>query len=139
VRSASRLETKDIVSKLAKRPDGKHSRAFSLSPVWYGHRRGFPYFKPWGWLRFALKSRGDRLREWPVAYKERNYVDGPKTGQKHLVVPYIENLEVLPSTIWTDHVKQVLKNLFEDPQAQNLANAKPKPTPTKDNFKHTCA
>jgi hypothetical protein len=57
-----------IENKLTKRFDCKYSRIFSLSPIWYGRRGGFPYFKPAGWLRVALTSSQQHLRTWPVAY-----------------------------------------------------------------------
>eukprot|EP00930_Biecheleria_cincta_P025512 TRINITY_DN1815_c1_g1_i1.p1 TRINITY_DN1815_c1_g1~~TRINITY_DN1815_c1_g1_i1.p1 ORF type:complete len:631 (+),score=103.14 TRINITY_DN1815_c1_g1_i1:65-1957(+) len=45
------------------------SRAFSLNPGYYGLRGGWPYHKPTGWLRYALRRDDFRMfKDWCVAY-----------------------------------------------------------------------
>lgn len=45
------------------------SRAFSLNPGYYGLRGGWPYYKPTGWLRYAVCREDFSLfKDWCVAY-----------------------------------------------------------------------
>lgn len=45
------------------------SRAFSLNPGYYGLRGGWPYHKPTGWLRYALRREDfSMFKNWCVAY-----------------------------------------------------------------------
>merc|ERR1712204_134111 len=58
----------DLASKLDEKLSSKYCRIYSLRPKNYGDRGGFPYFKPNGWVRFAVLTSAELLRTWPVAY-----------------------------------------------------------------------
>ena len=66
---ASALQgTVEECKKLAEKFDPRYHRVFSLErKPDYGCRGGLPYFKPNGWVRFALQSPSF-AQEWCVAY-----------------------------------------------------------------------
>eukprot|EP00928_Gymnodinium_smaydae_P081205 TRINITY_DN64761_c0_g1_i1.p1 TRINITY_DN64761_c0_g1~~TRINITY_DN64761_c0_g1_i1.p1 ORF type:complete len:601 (-),score=24.66 TRINITY_DN64761_c0_g1_i1:44-1846(-) len=66
------VKTVDILRRIAVALNDSDSRIYSLQDADYGLRGGRPYFKPCGWVRFAIggktQERLFRLQNWCVAY-----------------------------------------------------------------------
>lgn len=68
-RSSSTLSGPDEITNLINNKLAhKYSRCFSQQPSQYGERGGHPYFKPTGWVRFAVCNKQGFPCDWPVAY-----------------------------------------------------------------------
>mmetsp|Transcript_19407 Transcript_19407/g.41360 ORF Transcript_19407/g.41360 Transcript_19407/m.41360 type:complete len:623 (-) Transcript_19407:72-1940(-) len=85
------VSTDNILDKLVSALHSDNSRIYSLQDANYGTRGGRPYFKPCGWVRFAVGEAGEaqsyRCREWCVAYHGTDLLSAMKIMVEGLKQP----------------------------------------------------